>query len=86
VDDRQHEELIRLQDIGQPKVVRVSFTVTVEMTGQQRDAYSHDHGQEFVSLEVKNRFPGDAREALRSIPWVREYARVNVSDPKIEKG
>jgi hypothetical protein len=86
MDDRQHEEMIRLQDVGQPKVVRVSFTVTVEMTGQQCDAYSHDHGVGFVSLEVKARFPGDAREALSGIPWVREYARVTVSDPKIEKG
>ncbi len=85
-DSRRHEEMIRMNDIGQPKVVRVTFTVTVEMTSQQRDAYSADHGTGFVSAEVKGRLPGDAAEALRAIPWVREYARVRVADPKIEKG
>lgn len=84
--DERHEELIRLNDIGQPKAVRVTFTVTVEMTDQQCDAYSHDHGVDFVSIEVRGRFAQEAPEALRSIPWVRDYTRVRISDSKIEKG
>lgn len=84
--NRQHEEQIRLHDIGQPKVLRVTFTVSVEMTDQQRDGYSSAHGVDFVSLEVRARFPREATEALKEIPWVRDYARVRISDPKIEKG
>ena len=86
MDNNEQDDLIRLYDAGQPKVVRVSFTVTVEMTDQQRDAYAAAHGVDFVDIEVKARFKQDAPEALRSIPWVREYARVRVTDPKIEKG
>lgn len=86
MDDKEQEDLIRLYDAGQPKAVRVSFTVTVEMTHQQRDGYAAAHGVDFVDLEVRGRFPQEAPEALRSIPWVRDFARVRVSDPKIEKG
>jgi hypothetical protein len=86
MDDSEQEELIRLYDAGQPKAVRVSFTVTIEMTRQQRDGYAAAHGADFVDLEVKGRFPQEAPEALRSIPWVRDFARVKITNPKIEKG
>lgn len=85
-DNKEQEDLIRMYDAGQPKVIRVSFTVTVEMTAQQRDGYAAAHGVDFVELEVKGRFPQEAPEVLRSIPWVRDFARVKVTDPKIEKG
>jgi len=86
MDDKQQDDLIRLYDAGQPKVIRVSFTVAVEMTGQQRDGYATAHGVDFVELEVKDRFPREAADALRSIPWVRDFARVRVTDSKTEKG
>lgn len=86
MDDKQQDELIRMYDAGQPKVIQVSFTVTIEMTDVQRVDYSAAHGVGFVALEVENRFPQEAAEALRSIPWVRDFARVRISGPKIERG
>lgn len=86
MDVRQQEQLIRANDAGQPEEVQVTFTVTVAMTAQQRDAYEADHGVGFVSAEVEGRFAQEAPEALRSIPWVGKYARVRVGGSKIEKG
>jgi hypothetical protein len=86
MDDKQQDDLIRLYDVGQPKVIRVSFTVTVEMTGQQRDGYADAHGVDFVELEVKDRFPLEVGAALRLIPWVRDFARVRVATDAPEAG
>ena len=56
----------------------VAFTVTVTMTPDQREAYADARGTGLVELEIATRSPSEFADAIRGIPWVREYATVSV--------
>ena len=57
----------------------VAFTVTVTMTPDQREAYADARGTGLVELEIATRSPSEFADAIRAIPWVREYATVSVA-------
>ena len=61
--------------------VAVALTITVTMTPQQREAYADAYGTGFVELEIAARSPAEFAEAIRQIPWVRDYAAISVSVP-----
>ena len=54
-------------------VVKVTMTVTVEMTKAQRDAYALQAGTEFVGMEIANRLRPEMREACLERPWLRWF-------------
>ena len=62
----------------QDPALAVAFTVTVTMTPDQREAYADARGTAFVELEIATRSPSEFADAIRAIPWVREYATVSV--------
>lgn len=70
----------------QPPAVKVTFTVTVEMTEVQRDGYANEYGVGFVGLDVKGRVRGDVSGALAgAVPWMDEFATVTLSEPKLKE-
>ena len=62
----------------QDPALAVAFTVTVTMTPDQREAYADARGTGLVELEIATRSPSEFADAIRAIPWVREYATVSV--------
>lgn len=61
--------------------VKVSFTVTIEMTEAQRAAYAERYGVGFVGIEVANRARQAAANALDGAPWMQGFATFKVMKP-----
>ena len=69
----------------QQPAVKVTFTVTVEMTPEQRDGYAAEYGVGFVALDARGRVRGEVAEALQAVPWLREFTTVEISEPKVKE-
>ncbi len=59
--------------------VKVSVTVTMEMTQKQRDAYAQHFGAGFVEMEILNRLRPEMEVALRNgTPWLRRMQEMGI--------
>lgn len=60
-------------------IVKVTFTVTVEMTGAQRAAYSNRYGVGFVETEIAGRSRQTVANALEDADWLDRQGTFRVS-------
>lgn len=66
--------------------VKVTVSVTVEMSEAQRDRYADEFGVGLVAPDVKGRIGNDITGALGAVYWLGEFATVTVSTPVLRKG
>lgn len=62
--------------------VKVTFTVTIEMTGAQRAAYSDRYGVGFVETEIAGRGRQTVTNALEDADWLDGQGTFSISKPQ----
>lgn len=82
----QHQRPKERDVTGQPETIKVTATITVELTALQLHDYRFSYGVEGGGAEIANRLRPELTEAMTQAIWLRwliEHATVTISSPQV---